>query len=292
MRYQITHTTRYDYQNAVSVSHHLLRLTPRTLPGQAVMQHDLFFDPQPALTSQHPDYFGNQTTFVTVEGAHRQLTITARSVVEVSAHQPLLAAVTPPWETVRELCRTPVNLSTMEPVEFAFSSTHAAPREAFAAYTSSSFPPGRPCLEAAQDLMQRIFGDFKFDPKATTVATPLTQVFQQRRGVCQDFAHFQIACMRSLGLGARYVSGYLETAPPPGKPKLVGADTSHAWLQVWCGEAGWADLDPTNGITPTDRHITLAWGRDYGDVSPSRGVLVGSGQHQLKVAVDVAPVAA
>jgi len=149
----------------------------------------------------------------------------------------------------------------------------------------------RPVLEAAVDLMQLIHDDFKFDPQATTVATPLEQVFRARRGVCQDFAQLQIACLRAMGLPARYVSGYLETLPPPGKPKLLGADSSHAWLQLWCGEAGWVDLDPTNNLLPTERHITVAWGRDFADVSPLRGVLVGSGTHQLQVAVDVTPLA-
>jgi transglutaminase-like putative cysteine protease len=292
MRYQVTHTTTYEYQNAVSISHHLLKLTPRALPRQALHEHQILLQPEPALTSRHEDYFGNPAAFVTVEGAHRQLSLTARSVVDITAPQLPEAAGTPPWEKVRELALGPVNGLGTEPVEFTFSSPQVPSGEAYAGYASSSFPPGRPVLEAARDLMQRIFREFRFDPKATTVATPLAQVFQQRRGVCQDFAHFQIACLRSLGLPARYVSGYLETVPPPGKSRLIGADTSHAWLQVWCGEAGWADLDPTNGIFPTDRHITLAWGRDYGDVSPSRGVLVGSGQHHLKVAVDVTPVAA
>ena len=161
----------------------------------------------------------------------------------------------------------------------------------FAAYAKPSFPPGRPILEGVKDLNRRIFKDFAFDPTATDFATPVAKVLQQRRGVCQDFAQVMIACFRSLGLPARYVSGYLETLPPPGQPKLVGADASHAWVSVYCGdEVGWTDADPTNNVLPGSRHITLAWGRDFGDVSPLRGITIGAGEQVLQVSVDVLPV--
>lgn len=290
MRYTISHQTSYQYNNAVSVAHHLIRLKPRELPYQRTLSYQLAAVPLPALVQSHQDYFGNTVNFLTIEGPHRQLEVSSRCEVEVSRNPWPLPASTLPWETVRELCRGDVYNSATEACEFTFSSPFVSPRPDFAEYADLSFPPGRPLLEAAVDLMRRIHTDFKFDPQATTVATPLDQVFRQRRGVCQDFAHFQIACLRALGLPGRYVSGYLETAAPPGKSKLVGADSSHAWIQLWCGQPGWVDLDPTNNLLPADRHITLAWGRDFADVSPLRGVLVGSGSHQLKVAVDVTPL--
>ena len=290
MRYAISHKTVYQYHNPVSVAHHLIRLKPRELSNQRTLTYELAAEPLPDLVESHQDYFGNTVSFVTIEGLHRQLEVRSHCVVEVSPNVWPSPASTPDWETVRELCRGDSYSPAAEACEFTFSSPLISPRQDFAEYCATSFPPGRPLLEAAIDLMQRIHAEFKFDPQATTVATPLEQVFRQRRGVCQDFAHFQIACLRALGLPARYVSGYLETVPPPGQTKLLGADSSHAWTQVWCGESGWIDLDPTNNLLPTDRHVTLAWGRDFGDVSPLRGVLVGSGRHQLKVAVDVTPL--
>ncbi len=290
MRYQIIHKTVYDYDNPVSVSHHLVRMTPRELPRQHFLQREMTGEPKPTQLTSHEDYFGNTVTFITVEEPHRRLAVTAKSAVEIMAPQPPTPTNTPPWETVRELCRGATVTVAQEACEFAFPSTLVPRSREYATYGAESFMPGGPLLEAALHLMERIHKDFKFDTRATTVATPLEQVFRQRRGVCQDFAHLQIACLRSLGLPARYVSGYLETLPPPGKPKLVGADASHAWLQVWCGDAGWVDLDPTNNTLPGERYITLAWGRDYLDVSPLRGVLTGSGRHQLNVAVDVVPM--
>ncbi len=287
MRYAITHNTSYQYNNAVSVSHHLLRLTPRELSHQRRLNYEMSAEPAPALVDSHPDYFGNTVNFVTIEGPHRQLVVTSRCEVEVTAKPSAMPAATPAWESVRELCRSDVYNAAGEACEFVFASPLIPLRPEFAQYAASAFSAERPLLEAGVDLMRRIHTDFKFDPEATTVATPLEQVFRQRRGVCQDFAQFQIACLRALGLPARYVSGYLETAPPPGQARLVGADASHAWVQLWCGEAGWVDLDPTNNLLPGERHITLAWGRDFADVSPLRGVLIGSGSHHLKVAVDV-----
>jgi transglutaminase-like putative cysteine protease len=292
VRYQVVHKTIYDYYNAVGVSHHVLRLTPRALERQRTESHQLAVEPRPALTTTQPDYFGNPATFITVESPHRQLTVTASSVIEVTPALSPPPGATPSWESVRDELAQPRTAATREMSEFCFPSPLIPRRTEYAHYAAESFAPGRPLLAAGADLMRRIFTDFKFDPKATTVATPLDQVFQRRRGVCQDFAHLQIACLRSLGLAARYVSGYLETAPPPGKPKLVGADASHAWLQLWTGSSRWVDLDPTNNVLPTDRHIVLGWGRDFGDVSPLRGVLVGSGHHELQVAVDVIPLPA
>jgi transglutaminase-like putative cysteine protease len=285
--FDVTHTTTYDYQSAVNVSHHLLRLMPRQMRRQFRLKHDLQIEPAPAVTSLHTDYFGNEVMFVTIEGAHRQLRVTSKNRVAVGPAFIPDATETPSWESVRGLCRTDRSVSVLEAGEYVFASNLIAPGEAFADYAGASFAAGRPVLDAVLDLTARIFKDFKFDATATTVSTPLEQVLKQRRGVCQDFAHLQIACLRSLGLPARYVSGYLETLPPPGQPKLVGADASHAWAAFYCPGLGWIDVDPTNNLLPSMQHITLGWGRDYADISPIRGVLTGGDDHFLGVSVDV-----
>lgn len=287
MRYAISHRTTYGYPDSVSVSHHLLRLQPRALSFQQTRAYALHSEPAPAVFETHPDYFGNPVSFITIEGPHRQFSVAANCEVEIGSKPIPDPAATPAWEFVRDLCREDDYSVCGDACEFFYASALVSVRSEFKDYVLPSFAEGRPILEAGIDLMARIHADFTFDPEATTVATPVEQVFRQRRGVCQDFAHLQIACFRALGLSARYVSGYLETVPPPGQPKLVGADASHAWVQLWCGAAGWVDLDPTNNLLPNDRHITLAWGRDFADVSPLRGVLVGSGKHHLSVAVDV-----
>jgi len=292
VRYDVIHKTRYDYDTAVSVSQHLLRLTPRPLVHQRSVHHEIAIEPKPALSNVRQDYLGNTVTFIAVETPHRALEVTAQTVVEVESPAPVEAARTPPWEEIRALCRGDGWTAAGASGQFAFPSPLIPRGAEFEQYARPSFSRACPVLEGAQELMARIHADFAFDPRATTVATPLGEVFRKRRGVCQDFAHLYIACLRALGLPARYVSGYLETLPPPGKPKLVGADASHAWASLWCGaEAGWVDLDPTNNVRPADRHITLGWGRDFGEVSPVRGVIVGGGRHRLKVAVDVTAAA-
>lgn len=290
MTYELTHSTSYEYLNPVSLSHHLLRLHPRELPQQKCLRNKLEIQPAAALTHSHQDYFGNEVTFVTVEGSHKNLLITSRSRVEMNDAATPAPENTPAWETVRDLCQSPEPNETWDAREFTFPSPRIQPQPEFAVYASPSFAAGRPVLEAVLDLTARIHADFKFDSKATTVATPLDDVVKNRRGVCQDFAHFEIACLRAMGIPARYVSGYLETDPPPGKPRLAGADASHAWISFFCPGAGWIDIDPTNNILPSTRHLTVAWGRDYSDVSPIRGVILGSGDHALKVAVDVIPI--
>jgi transglutaminase-like putative cysteine protease len=225
--------------------------------------------------------------FVTVAGAHRQLQVISRNRVAVTPPFIPDATETPAWESVRGLCRTDRSVRVLEAGEFMFASPLAGSDPVFAAYAEPSFPSGRPILSAVLDLTNRIFNEFKFDPTATTVSTPLAQVLEKRRGVCQDFAHLQIACLRSLGLPARYVSGYLETLPPPGQPKLVGTDASHAWVAFFCPGIGWIDVDPTNNLLPSMQHVTLGWGRDFSDISPVRGVLTGGENHALSVGVDV-----
>jgi transglutaminase-like putative cysteine protease len=290
VRYEVVHRTAYVYTNEVSVSHHLARLTPRSVAGQSCLSHELAVEPAPALVTHHPDYFGNLTTFFSIAGPHRTLQVTSRSRVELAARPTPSPLETPAWERVRETCGgvgSPVELEVQESV---FPSSLVPILPALADYAGASFVAGRPLLDGVLDLTRRIHGDLRFDPQATTVATPLDQVIRSRRGVCQDFAHFQIGCLRALGLPARYVSGYLETAPPPGRPKLMGADASHAWVQVFVPEAGWVAVDPTNNLLPSDGHIITAWGRDFEDVSPIRGVIVGGGKHLLSVAVDVLPL--
>lgn len=290
MRYEIKHRTTYSYDDPVSIAHHLARLAPRDLPHQRCEWHGLDIEPAPTTMAGHVDYFGNNTLFFAHHGTHKTLAINAHSIVHVSPPTIPDPAATPPWETVRELTRANELTADVEAGEFNFASPHIKPDASFAAFAVESFKPRRPILAAAKDLNTRIFKTFKFDPSATDVATPVEKAFEEKRGVCQDFAHVLIACLRSIGLPARYVSGYLETLPPPGKPKLVGADASHAWASIWCGSAhGWVDLDPTNDCIPGERHITVAHGRDFFDVSPLRGVVYGGGGHTLAVAVDVIP---
>jgi len=291
MKYRLIHRTKYTYEGAVTVSHHLARLAPRTLPGQRCPWHELEIKPAPVGRGVHLDSFGNTTTYFEVEGKHGELEVTARSMVEVFPTQHPDARTTPPWERIRDACQLEKLTPGSEAGAFRFSSPMVPLGREYADFAITEFPPGRPILEGVQALTHRIFRDFKFDPKATDVTTPVSEVLKKRAGVCQDFAHLMLACLRSLGLPARYVSGYLETAPPPGKPRLVGADASHAWVSVFCGEsAGWIDTDPTNNVLPGERHITVAWGRDFSDVSPLRGVTLGAGGQRLNVAVDVMPV--
>ena len=287
MIYEITHATVFDYSESVSLSHHTVRLHPRTLPSQRLLEAGLLIQPRPVVQEAHTDYFGNRMTFVTVEGAHRKLVATSRSRVEVRGTTHPEPAETPKWEAVRDFSLGTKADELLEAREFIYSSPHIGKAPGFAEYAAPSFTPRRPVLDAVLDLTARIHKEFTFDPKATTVATPLAEVLETRRGVCQDFAHLEIAFLRAMGVPARYVSGYLETDPPPGRPRLAGADASHAWVSFFCPGSGWIDVDPTNNLLPSTRHITVAWGRDYSDVSPIRGVILGSGEHTLKVAVDV-----
>jgi len=285
--YEITHTTTYDYLEEVSVSHHLVRLTPRHYSKQTCLTHELAIVPKPGTVRAHRDYFGNPTHFVEVETPHQQLVIKSRSRVAVSPASIPEPLETPAWETVRARCRDDHSGESLEAHEFTYASPLVPIADEFADYAKTSFTPRRPVLDAVADLTRRIAEDFTFDPAATTVSTPVAEVFRERRGVCQDFAHFQIACLRSRGLPARYVSGYLETDPPPGQPKLRGVDASHAWVGFFCPGIGWLDVDATNNCIPSLRHITIGWGRDYGDVGPIRGVLVGGRKQTLRVSVDV-----
>lgn len=291
MKYRLLHRTRYTYEGAVTVSHHMARLVPRTLPGQRCPWHELEINPAPVGRGVHLDAFGNETTYFEIEGKHGALEVISRSLVEVMPATYRDPRSTPPWEQIREACQFDKLTPGSEAGAFRFTSPMVPLGKPYADYAAGEFPPDRPILEALLGLTNKIHKDFKFDSRATEVTTRVEDVFKKRAGVCQDFAHLMLACLRSLGLPGRYVSGYLETTPPPGKIKLTGADASHAWVSVFCGEtAGWIDTDPTNNILPGDRHITIAWGRDFSDVSPLRGVTLGAGGQKLDVAVDVIPV--
>jgi transglutaminase-like putative cysteine protease len=287
MNYHISHRTIYEYAASVAVSHHVARLEPRPTAAQTPGNFSLKIFPQPILRKARADYFGNQLCFFSVQENHQRLEIIAQSRVAICAKQPPEPQTSPAWEQVAQLFRDPVALEVIEPYQFVFDSPHVGASFELAAYARESFQKDTPLLAGALDLTRRIFKDFKYDSKATTIATPLEEVLEKRRGVCQDFAHLGIACLRSLGLPARYVSGYLRTRPPEGKEKRIGADASHAWLSVFCPRHGWNDFDPTNNLQIAEEHITVAYGRDFGDVSPVAGILTGGGQHEIKVSVEV-----
>jgi transglutaminase-like putative cysteine protease len=287
VRYRIRHSSAYRYGNDIMLAHHLLHLRPRATPGQRVSSFHMAINPAPSVRSEHRDYFGNPAIYLEMHEPHRTLTIQTEIDIEVATARPAIAAMTMPWEDLRDQLRHPSGPGVRAASAFAYASPMVTISQALHDFARPSFAKGRAIGEAAMDLTNRIHEDFTFDPQATTIATPVAEVLENRRGVCQDFAHLEIACLRSLGLSARYVSGYLRTIPPAGKERVVGADVSHAWLSVWCGEDRWLDLDPTNGRPGSSDLITLAWGRDYGDVSPSQGVIIGSNQQNLQVEVDV-----
>lgn len=284
MRLHVVHETRYTYSSPVVLSQQLMHLEPRSLAWQICEEHAIRVDPPPAEFHERKDYYGNPTRYTLIAVPHTTLMVRAESQVLVEPRaQAALAVPRTPWEAVREAA------NELEAAEFLYDSPHVERSHELAHYASRSFAPRRGMLEAAADLARRIHKEFVFQPEATSVSTPLKQVLKERRGVCQDFAHLMIGCLRSLGLAARYVSGYLLTSPPPGRPRLVGADASHAWVAVWCGPAGWVDIDPTNNCIVDDSHVTLAWGRDFGDVTPMRGVILGGGSQSLSVHVTVTP---
>jgi transglutaminase-like putative cysteine protease len=288
MIYKISHRTTYKYVYPVSFGNHVACLKPRSFLRNKLVRNELHIHPEPTTCTERVDYFGNLLCFFTIEEPHEELTVEARSevVIDSGAERSRQSL---PWEQSAKELAEDQGAEALEARQFQFESPRIRMRPEFAAYALESFTPGRPMREALLDLTTRIHKDFRFDSKVTTVRTPTEEVFKKRRGVCQDFAHVQIACLRSIDIAARYVSGYLRTYPPPGKPRLVGADASHAWVSAYCRGLGWLDMDPTNDVAPSDGHVTLAWGRDYGDVSPLRGLILGGGEHTLEVAVDMEP---
>lgn len=292
IRYRYRHTTRYEYGEDVPISHHLCHLVGRSHPAQRSRRTILTVQPSPAVRTDHRDYFGNPVTYFAVQEPHRHLVITADCEVDVHPASPPVPSRTPPWERLRDAIRAGVTkaVESDEILQYLFDSGLVRTTTDLADYARPSFPADAPVAVAAIDLMTRIHADFAFDSTATTVATPLAEVLANRRGVCQDFAHLLVGALRSIGLPARYVSGYLRTLPPPGRPRLVGVDASHAWGSVWCGGDLWLDLCPTNARVVDQDFITVAWGRDYNDVSPVRGVIHGGASHWLSVEVDVEPL--
>jgi transglutaminase-like putative cysteine protease len=286
--YDIRHVTSYSYENPVSFARCSLRLEPRSGDGQKLVSHTVEIRPKPADRTVRYDFFGTHTENILIETPHRSLRIDSRSRVLVSRRAPARAAPSPEWESVRDVAFEAISLGPESPIGYVFASPLVPVQRPVTAYASQSFAPGSGILAGAVDLMHRIRTEFKYDPKATVISTPLTEVFEKRHGVCQDFAHVMIAGLRGLGLPAAYVSGYLRTIPPPGKPRLQGADATHAWVSLWCGtEMGWIGFDPTNDILVENDHIVLAVGRDFSDVSPVDGIIVGSRKQKLAVAVDV-----
>lgn len=290
MIYRVSHSTTYEYREPVSLSRHILRLRPRQTSRQNALEHEITIDPKPSSIATHVDYFGNTFSVVEVEHPHTRLVFQSTNRVTTMPVRSFDSLETPHWEQVRELSRGCQQGAALEASEFLYDSQLIRVEDEFADYASISFKKNRPILDAVLHLTERIHEDFTFDQDATTVSTPVQAVLKKRRGVCQDFAHLQIACLRSLGLPARYVSGYVETLPPPGQEKMIGADASHAWVSFYCHGLGWIDVDPTNNLIVSDQHVTLGWGRDYSDVSPVRGVILGSGEHTVNVAVDVRKV--
>ena len=291
MRLSVVHETHYRYSSPVALSQQLLHLAPRQTPWQSCHWHTILMDPQASEFEKREDYFGNQTVHLLLATPHDSLLVRAESEVTVTPRAQAALALPPiSWEAARARLRAVDGPPLLEPAEFTFESQHVERMRELGEYGAKSFPAKRAALEGAIDLMRRIHADFRFDKTATSVSTPLKEVLQERAGVCQDFAHLMIGCLRMIGLPARYVSGYLLTQPPPGRPRLIGADASHAWVSVWCGErAGWVDLDPTNNCVVDDAHVTLGWGRDFADVTPMRGVILGGGSQVLAVRVTVSP---
>jgi transglutaminase-like putative cysteine protease len=288
MKYRITHKTVYSYSDTVSLCQNQAYLTPRDSAHQTCLNSQLWITPMPAIMQEHTDFFNNHTYYFTIQTPHNQLTVTAISDVEISHTEETGIPFSPPWESVRNSLETDSTVEGIEARGLILESPFITIQDqAIIEYALVSFTKDRPLLEAVQDLTTRIYTEFTYDPNFTTIATPLSEVLEHRRGVCQDFAHLGIACVRAMGLPARYVSGYLETLPPPGQVKLQGVDASHAWLSVYIPEDGWFDFDPTNNQMATEQYITTAWGRDYEDVTPLKGIIFGGGEHQLSVYVDV-----
>jgi transglutaminase-like putative cysteine protease len=291
MLYSVRHRTTYRYESPVSLSHHAAHLRPLDRHSQTCRSHQLMIEPLPTSIEQTTDYFGNGVMVFTIAGPHQSLIVESTSEVEMRPMTLDPAAGQAAWERIAEAAAAPRTADDLAAAEFAVASPVAEVTPAVQRYAAPSFPSGRVLIEAALDLAHRIYDDFKFDPDATTISTPTEEVLRLKRGVCQDFAHLMIAGLRSLGLPARYTSGYIRTYPAPGRPRRVGADVSHAWVGAWLGEEhGWVDLDPTNNLIVREEHVVLGWGREFGDVSPLRGIILGGGDHDLSVSVDLEPL--
>jgi len=290
MEYLVRHRTTYRYLQDVSHSWHLAHLRPRSTPQQSVHDSNIALSLAPATRVGREDYFGNPCEWFSIDQAHTRLEVVAESSVSVHPAPERVSRESLPWEKVRAMLENPADQDTRYAVQFLFDSPLVSFESDVASYGAVSFPPGRPLLAGAMELMNRIHKDFRYDTTVTDVSTPVDRVFEIRAGVCQDLAHAGIAALRAIGLPARYVSGYLMTRPPPGRTRLLGADASHAWFSVWAPPFGWVDLDPTNDLVVSENHVTAAWGRDYSDVAPVSGIILGGHDHVVDVGVDVIPV--
>jgi transglutaminase-like putative cysteine protease len=291
VKLKIVHETAYEYEEPVTTSHHEVHLTPRDSDGQVCLSHDLTITPPPGAERDRLDYFKNRTYYFGIHEPHTSLRIVATSEVRLRAKSvQSLPLWSMSWEEARDRLARGRTSELLQAYAFAFDSPYVSAGPELLEFTRPSFAPGRPLLEAVTDLTKRIFTEFQYDRTATNVSTPLSDVMRHRRGVCQDFAHLETGCLRSMGLAGRYVSGYLLTNPPPGKPRLIGADASHAWVSTYLPNVGWVDFDPANNLVRPDKHVTVAYGRDFGDVTPVRGVILGGSRHTLRVSVDVAPM--
>lgn len=290
MKFRVTHFTHYLYSVAVTMSHNIVRMRPRESAVQSCFRHELTVSPAPAIRLNGLDYFGNDAVWFSLQEPHTHLTVSAQSEVEVSLGLRPDISSGPSWEAVREAIAAGRDSQTFLAREFVMESPYVPHAAELAEYARPSFSPGAPFLQCVFDLTTRIRREFKYLPGSTKVGTPVLDVLRARRGVCQDFAHLQLGCLRTLGFAARYVSGYIVTTPPAGKPRMQGADVSHAWISVFTPEFGWIDFDPTNGLMPSDSHITVAWARDYDEVGPVKGIVVGGRTQKLDYSVDVIPV--
>ncbi|MCA9098717.1 MAG: transglutaminase family protein [Planctomycetaceae bacterium] len=289
MKYRVLHQTMYTNTTPVSVGYNEVWLTPRGTDRQSVLTHRIDIEPEPSNRGEITDYFGNTVTQILFNQGYSTLSISSVNEIEV-APSTVSPAKTIPWEDVQRELQEHRTLKSLEAYEFAFESPRCRLSDEFADYGRDLLVPGCSLRDFLFKLMNRFHSEFQFDSTATNVSTPVEQVFRQRRGVCQDFSHLMISILRSLGFAARYVSGYLRTVPPPGKPRLVGADNSHAWVGIYAGDGDWIDIDPTNNQFPSTDHVTVAWGRDYSDVAPVKGVYIGGSSLRLTVSVDVSPM--
>ena len=287
MNYKTTHNTHYSYSNLVNLCYNEARLTPRSFGRQKCNHSELTVEPDPTNYRERKDFFGNTVSYFTIQRPHQELVVTVTSDVEVN--KPKIQCETVEfmgWRYVHERLQNDTDEEILEMRQYILDSPMIPDLSDLRTYAEKSFTPDRPLLESVVKLTERLYIEFDYDPDFTSVATPLKEVVEHRRGVCQDFAHLAIGCVRSMGLAARYVSGYIETVTDPDKEQLVGAGASHAWFSVYFPDIGWIDFDPTNNQIPSNRHITIAWGRDYSDVTPLKGVVYGSGSHELSVTVD------
>lgn len=289
MRYRISHRTTYSYETPVVRSFHVLHLRPAPSPHQTVLNHGILIEPAPVHSEETVDYFGNHANVLCIDEAHKELVIHSHGTIDVRTQPARDLTASCPWEQVGARARD-ANGIAIDVMQFVCPSRQTPDSAAVRQFAEISFVPGRPVLVAAMDMTTRIYREFKFDATATEVSTPVERVLSLRRGVCQDFAHLSLTAFRAMRVPARYVSGYLLTRPPPGQARLRGVDASHAWISVWAPETGWVDFDPTNGVIPHGEHITVATGRDYDDVCPISGVLLGGQGQSMTVGVDVEPL--